>query len=278
MKFKKSILLAGTILSLFLVYVFLSYVISYIGSDRGKSLRIGGAGPFKQNMFTSEAEKKIKAVYKKKYTVNSTNTGDGLVGLKKGKYDIIMSAGHLEAVVDLFNRDFDKNGYFNIKLYKVHSVTKVPLVIFVHPDNPVEKLTREQFRGIFSGEIRKWEEILPSYKGDITFVTSSLKGGIRYTIENEADINHFGGNIKVVISSSESKKVVSQDESAISYDAATDEIQDKMTSPNGKYRVKIIPIEGLKILVPLNLVTWKEPTIDQQLFIDAVKKANDITD
>ncbi|MEO5330926.1 MAG: substrate-binding domain-containing protein [Magnetococcus sp. YQC-5] len=44
---------------------------------------------------------------------------------------------------------------------RFHSVGIVGLAILVHADNPVESLTEQQARDLFSGVIRNWSEVLP---------------------------------------------------------------------------------------------------------------------
>jgi ABC-type phosphate transport system substrate-binding protein len=45
---------------------------------------------------------------------------------------------------------------------KYHTIGVMPLVIFVHPDNPIDNITLEQARQIYQGEIIRWSELKTS--------------------------------------------------------------------------------------------------------------------
>lgn len=47
----------------------------------------------------------------------------------------------------------------DISAYRYFVIGKDRLVFFIHKDNPVSKLSREQLKGIFTGKITNWKEV-----------------------------------------------------------------------------------------------------------------------
>ncbi len=84
------------------------------------------------------------------HQINVTGGGTvgGIDGLKDGSTQIAMCS-----------RDLRSSETFNLGSLKKTVIAYDALSIILHPSNEVEKLTRQQLEGIFSGEIRNWKEI-----------------------------------------------------------------------------------------------------------------------
>jgi len=77
-------------------------------------------------------------------TFNPTGSGAGITSAIEGTADIGLSSRNLrenESGVD----------------YMVFAIDGIAL--FVHPDNPVDNLTKEQVAGIYSGQITNWNQV-----------------------------------------------------------------------------------------------------------------------
>jgi len=59
----------------------------------------------------------------------------------------------LATTVEGFKFRYGEYGYLQIPF------CKDPLVVITHPDVPIDRLTSEQVRGIFSGHVKKWKEL-----------------------------------------------------------------------------------------------------------------------
>ena len=59
----------------------------------------------------------------------------------------------LATTVEGFKFRYGEYGYLQIPF------CKDPLVVITHPDVPVDSITSEQVRGIFSGQVKKWMEL-----------------------------------------------------------------------------------------------------------------------
>lgn len=77
----------------------------------------------------------------------------GFKALIEGKADICASskkigAAHIKEIADKFG-----------SLGMTHLVARDAFSIFIHPDNPVDNLSIQELRGIFTGKIKNWYEV-----------------------------------------------------------------------------------------------------------------------
>jgi phosphate transport system substrate-binding protein len=100
----------------------------------------------------------------------------------------------------------------NLKEHEVHlwrvEIAKDALAVILHPDNPVDNLTVEQLRGIYSAEITNWKDVGgPDAK--IHIVTREEGSGTRSAFEDlvmgdiritpKAIVQNFNGAIRQII-------------------------------------------------------------------------------
>lgn len=92
----------------------------------------------------------------------------GILAAKSGTADIGMSSRSLyEDEMDLWNVEVAKDG----------------LAIIIHPKNPINNLTLEQVRGIYSGEITKWS-LVGGVESEIHVFTREEGSGTRSAFES----------------------------------------------------------------------------------------------
>ena len=81
---------------------------------------------------------------------------DGLVDLIKGKVDAAVGAVPLESMIK-----GAVSAGVKVDAAKLHreGVGKNRTLLYMHPSNKMEKLTKEQVKGIFTGKIVNWNEV-----------------------------------------------------------------------------------------------------------------------
>ena len=83
--------------------------------------------------------------------VVSTTTPEAYSRLMNDQTDVIFVAGPSDRQLKVAKQK-------NVSLHMT-PIGREAFVFFVHEDNPVDSLTMEQVRGIYSGDIRNWEEV-----------------------------------------------------------------------------------------------------------------------
>ena len=81
-------------------------------------------------------------------TVQGGGSGVGVKSAGQGTVDVGMASREV--------KDSEKAEYPNVKIYPI---ARDGIAVVVHPKVPVEGLTKEQVRGIFSGQITNWQDV-----------------------------------------------------------------------------------------------------------------------
>jgi phosphate transport system substrate-binding protein len=90
-------------------------------------------------------------------TMFPSSSTRGLADLVQGRADIAMLAEPLEAAALAANAKQPE--LINPADYVGRHVGDAVVQFIVHPSNPIQKLTRAQLAGLYSGEIKNWSEI-----------------------------------------------------------------------------------------------------------------------
>lgn len=118
-------------------------------------IKVGGGGAAMSSMF-----KPVQLHFEKAtgiYLVNLQSTPkNGLIDLVNGKVDAATAAVPLESMIEGAKKDGVQVDAASLQ-QTVVGTNKT--VVFVHKDNPVAKLTKEQLKGIFTGKINNWKEV-----------------------------------------------------------------------------------------------------------------------
>jgi phosphate transport system substrate-binding protein len=88
--------------------------------------------------------------------VEKSNAGRGLRDLVEGRCDAALAAASLEATVAAARSAGLEGPVPDLRLVVVATSE---VVFAVHPSNPVKALSREQLRGLHTGEIASWREV-----------------------------------------------------------------------------------------------------------------------
>lgn len=145
----KSVLSKIAVLSVAVVAAFA--LSSCGGSKEAKVITINGSttvNPIIQKA-TEVYEAKNKNV---KFSVKGTGSGDGIKALIDATTEIAMASRNIK---DKEVKMAEENG-IDVQEYVIGADMIVPVV---HPNNPVNGLTAEQLRKIYTGDIKNWKEV-----------------------------------------------------------------------------------------------------------------------
>ncbi|MCL2071497.1 MAG: phosphate ABC transporter substrate-binding protein [Oscillospiraceae bacterium] len=97
-----------------------------------------------------------------------------------------------------------------VELYQFTTIAKDGLALIVHPENPVDNLTLEQIRDIYTGEITDWSQVSDQFEGDIFPITREEGSGTRSFFEefvmdgqritSKAIVQSTNGTIRTLVS------------------------------------------------------------------------------
>lgn len=142
--------------------------------------------------------------------VTGGGSGTGITALLDGSVDMAMSSRDIKLAEKL---KFEEKG---IKLV-VQQIANDALSIIVNPQNPIDKLTREQLEGIFTGKITNWKEVGGDDMRIVVYTRESSSGTYEFMKEHIMNKKEF---TKTAISSSATAAVVyavGQNKGAIGY-------------------------------------------------------------
>ncbi len=118
-------------------------------------IKVGGGGAAMSAIF-----KPVQLYFEKAtgvYLSNLQSTPkNGLIDLINGKVDAATAAVPLASMIEGAQKDGVKVDASELQQVVVG---KNRTVVFVHKDNPVTKLSKEQLKGIFTGKINNWKEV-----------------------------------------------------------------------------------------------------------------------
>ncbi len=139
----------------FVLAVVISFLLASGISAFADEIKVGGGGAAMNTVF-----KPIQIEFEKTtgiYLVNLQSTpAHGLVELVEGKVDAATAAVPLEAMVSGAEKEGAK---VDVSALQQTVVGTNKTVMFVHKDNPVAKLSKEQAKGIFTGKITNWKQV-----------------------------------------------------------------------------------------------------------------------
>jgi phosphate transport system substrate-binding protein len=116
---------------------------------------IGGGGSPINFIFKPNQKDYEKDTGNKLILLQST-PGKGVMALVEGKLNVATSA----VALDMALAEATKEGArIDPATLKVTELGKTRFVLLVNKDNPVNTLTKEQVKGIFTGKIQNWKEV-----------------------------------------------------------------------------------------------------------------------
>jgi phosphate transport system substrate-binding protein len=151
-----------------------------------------------------------------KIEVSSTGSKKGIENFIGGKIDIAESSRKISAeeILKAKEKNIDVGEFYvGFNIY----------CIAVNPDNPVDKLDKDQIKDIFSGKIKNWKDI-GGNDGQIEVLYRTIsEGDYDYFLERfidiskNVDMNNLPSNVKILQTPQEIVKEVARNKNAIGY-------------------------------------------------------------
>ncbi len=194
---------------LFTALCLLGYACGGPGSSATKSITVKGSDtvlPVAQKT----AESFMAANPGVSITVVGGGSGTGLTALMDGNTDIAMSSRDLKADEKLKLQD--KQIEFEIKTLAVDA-----LAVIVHPSNPVQRLTREQLEGIFTGSITNWKDLGGEDAPIVVYSRENSSGTYEFFKEHVMDKKNYASSVLNMPATGAIVQSISQTTGAIGY-------------------------------------------------------------
>lgn len=138
------------------VIIFFLVILTSNGQSVGKEIKIaGGAAPM-NNIFKPMKEE-IEG--KTGISLNLLELGPKIAmqELLRGRVDLACAGLSWESWVELMKREEGLD--IKRENFEITEVGKDLIKIYVNPENPIESLSKEQIKGIFTGKIKNWKEV-----------------------------------------------------------------------------------------------------------------------
>lgn len=127
-----------------------------ISPTGAEELKIGAGGAPTENILKPIRDHFEKATGIKLY-ISSSGPKNAFIDLEKGNIDAAAAGLSYQDWQDLMKKE--RSEVKDPAAYIPVVVGKDRIVVIVHKDNKIKKLTAEQLKGIFAGEIASWKEV-----------------------------------------------------------------------------------------------------------------------
>ncbi|MFN8280616.1 MAG: PstS family phosphate ABC transporter substrate-binding protein [Saprospiraceae bacterium] len=175
----------------------------------GLDIRIKGSDtvlPLSQKF----AEVFIKKNPGARITVTGGGSGVGLAAFLEGTTDIAMSSRKIKVSEKLKMQEAGKN-------YKELIIANDALSVIVHPSNKVDRLTREQLEGIFTGKITNWKQLGGEDQKIIAYSRESSSGTYEFFKEHVMDNKNYAASVLNMPATGAIIQSVAQNKNAVGY-------------------------------------------------------------
>ncbi|MBI5639094.1 MAG: substrate-binding domain-containing protein [Nitrospirae bacterium] len=143
---KRNVMVAGMVIGFLLSLGFSAYA---------EEIRVGGGGAACNTVF-----RPVKPYFEKAtgltLTVMQSSPKNGLIDMINGRLDAAVAAVSLESMIKGADADGVK---VDPAAVQKTEVAKNRTVVFLHRDNPVRKLSKDQLKAIFTGKVQNWKEV-----------------------------------------------------------------------------------------------------------------------
>lgn len=143
-------------------------------------------------------------------SVSMTGSGDGAAAMIDGKCDVACMSRMMKA------KEF-KKAVENEVNPVIHTVAMDGVSVVIHPSNPVDKLSSEQVKKIYTGEVSNWKQ-LGGPDMEIVVISRDTSSGT-YGVFSDKIMGEdkMGKNVSYVKSNSEARDKVKTTKGAIGY-------------------------------------------------------------
>ncbi len=158
----------------------------------------------------TEAENYMNKNKGAKVTVTGGGSGVGISALMEGTTDIAMSSRKIKFDERVRLQEAKKEAVEVIIAYDA-------LAVVVHPDNQVDKLTREQMEAIFTGKITNWKEVGGADMKIVAYSRETSSGTYEFFKESVLKNKNYMSGILSLPATGAIIQSVSQTKGAIGY-------------------------------------------------------------
>jgi len=169
-KFFYSLSNGNSIVFFILLVLITAMILGCINTENKKTLRIAGSTTL-QPIISASAEEYMKKHPDVLIYVQGGGSGTGIRRVSEESVDIAMSS-----------REIKEKEYKKTPELKKYAIALDGIAIVVNPDNPLDNLTKEQVRAIFSGKIRNFKDVGGDTR-EIVVVVRESGSGTRATFD-----------------------------------------------------------------------------------------------
>lgn len=225
----------------------------------GEDIKVGGGGASISAVFAP-----VKAPFDKAtgdtLMILQSSPKDGLLDLLKGKVELATGAVPLDSMVAGAEKEGVK---VNRGSLVVQQVALNRTAIFVHPSNKVDKLSKEQLKGIFTGKVANWKEVGGDDKEIIVVWGKGTPGQNAQFQKEILDGAEVAKDILDTTNYAKIKESVSATPEAIGID------------PYGLADATVKVVEAPVLTSPILAITQGKPSAKVQKLLDYIKGEGD---
>jgi len=202
---------------------------------------------------------KIEQLADVEVTVLPSSTSHGLADLVQGKADIAMLAEPLASIAASMNGK--QPGFIDLAAYEDRHVGNAYVQFIIHPSNPIKTLTSAQLTGLFSGQIKNWQEI--GGPNQPVLLVGEPTSTPHRLIKDALGIS-YSSDLRAVQNTNQTALIVAQAPGAISYITSAHDlaIRDKLK----------VAQSDLQLPLELHLALRKDASDDVRRVVEAAAK------
>jgi phosphate transport system substrate-binding protein len=185
-----------------------------------------------------------------------SSTTRGLTDLALGRADIAMLAEPLETAAESVNKK--QPGTVDADQLVGKHVGNAYVQFIIHPSNPVQKLSKEQLAGLFSGKIKNWAEVGGA---DQAVLIVGEPTSSPHKMISDALATAYAPDLRVVQNTNQTATIVSQAPGALSYITTAHDLPERS-------KLKVVDSE-VKLPLALYLAFRKDASSDVKKVVEA---------
>jgi phosphate transport system substrate-binding protein len=185
-----------------------------------------------------------------------SSTTRGLIDLAQGRADIAMLAEPLETAAESVNQK--QPGTVKLEELIGTHVGNAYVQFIVHPSNPLQKLSKAQLAGLFSGKVKNWKGIGGA---DLPVLLVGEPTSSPHKLIAEALAISYAPELRVVQNTNQTAVIVAQAPGALSYISTAHDLPERS-------RLKVVDSE-IKLPLALYLAFRKDAPNEVKRVIEA---------
>jgi phosphate transport system substrate-binding protein len=178
-------------------------------SQNKKSITIKGSDTM-VHLVSSLAEAYMKSNPAVQISVTGGGSGTGIAAIINGTTDICASSR------DMQQKEKDEAASKGINIVE-KVIAYDGIAIIVHPENPVNELTMEQIKKIYTGIYKNWKEVGGPDQPITALSRESNSGTYVFFQEHVLNKENFAPTVKLMPASSSIAQTISQDKWSVGY-------------------------------------------------------------